>query len=267
MTKLLEGRVALVTGSTGDGMGRSIALTLGREGAKVALNYGTRQPGNAAAAELVLEAIRALGGDGIICPADTKDENQAKEMVRRTRNELGRIDILVLSAGGEFHLVDWTEIKGWHTDVLRAEIGACFYLLEDVLPDMREQQWGRIIGIGAAHTNRWSGPPYDYETGKVGRTYLIQSLALSEYVHGITANVIAPATVARWSFDKALSAVNHGDSWTKRNITTPQDIAELVTHLCSEEAKFITGSVIEFVPDPVFKGAEAYKKMRWSIGE
>lgn len=103
----LEGRTALVTGSCGEGMGRSIALRLAREGANLVLNYGTarrtkRQTTEAAKrAERVAAAARELGGQAIVQPADTRDEDQVRAMLEAAEVEFGAVDILVSNAGGD----------------------------------------------------------------------------------------------------------------------------------------------------------------------
>src|SRR2546427_3274485 len=95
MSQPLEGRVALVTGSTGEGMGRSIALTLAREGANVVLNHGTNRRTWPANNRRLVEAIERLGARAIVVRADTAKGDDIRRMFRRAELELGPVEILV----------------------------------------------------------------------------------------------------------------------------------------------------------------------------
>ncbi|MDH4071257.1 MAG: SDR family NAD(P)-dependent oxidoreductase, partial [Ignavibacteria bacterium] len=189
-------KVAVVTGSTGEGMGRSIALTLAKEGAKVVLNYGTGNPNNMSAAEKVLEQIRALGGKGYAIKADTREEDEMRAMVNGVITLYGKIDFLVCNAGGAWQQRDITEIdqEMWRS-VIKAEIDGLFYAIKLVLPYMRAAGSGRIIGIGMAGADYPSGPPYDYHIGKAARNVLLRSIAKDEIANGITCNVVAPGHI------------------------------------------------------------------------
>jgi 3-oxoacyl-[acyl-carrier protein] reductase len=239
-------RVALVTGSTGEGMGRSIALTLGKEGARVVLNYGTGHPNNMLAAEKVLEEIRALGGKGYAFKADTREEDEVKRMVEGVTRLYGQIDYLICNAGGPWEMKDITEIDQEHwRSVIKAEIDGLFFCVKHVLPHMRSAHSGRIIAVGLAGAATRSGPPYDYALGKAGRALLIRALASDEAANGITCNVVAPGHMEHVTIKQALDAVKHAPAWRRRTKASPQDVAEVVRFLCSEEGQFVNGSVIE----------------------
>src|SRR2546427_13133384 len=100
MSKPLEGRVALVTGSTGEGMGRSIALTLAREGANVALNHGTNRWTSAANNRRLVDAIERRSARAIVARADTAKGDDVRKMLRRAEQEFGPVDILVTTGAG-----------------------------------------------------------------------------------------------------------------------------------------------------------------------
>ncbi len=239
-------KVALVTGSTGEGMGRSIAFTLAREGAKVVLNYGTGHPNNAHAAEKVLQELRDLGGKGYAFKADTREEDEVHSMVDGIITLYGKIDFLICNHGGDYVKKDIAEIDHDHwRAVLKAELDGLFYCIKHTLPHMRREHYGRVIAIGRAEIERLQSTPFDYNLGKSGRIALIKSLAPHEIQNGVTCNVIAPSTTPRTTLRQAVDAARHSPAWKRRISPQPQDVGEVVRFLCSDEAMFVTGSVIE----------------------
>ncbi|MBM3134997.1 MAG: SDR family oxidoreductase [Chloroflexi bacterium] len=251
MDKPLPGRVALVTGSTGDGMGRSIALTLARAGANIIVNYGTGRPGNQPQAEEVARLIAELGSEALAVQADTTDEAQVVAMVAAAQARFGPVDILVVNAGSPWQPRDIVDIplEFWRR-VLAAELDGAFLCLKHVLPTMRARRWGRIVLLGMDGTERWNGPPYDAVLGKAGRHALMRLLARQEIKHGITVNTIAPGYTRPVPLAEALAAVRDGSDWQARGWAKPQDVAEAVVYLCSEAARFVTGSVIALANNP-----------------
>ncbi|MFN0156446.1 MAG: SDR family NAD(P)-dependent oxidoreductase [Bacteroidota bacterium] len=244
--QLFKDRVALVTGSTGEGMGRSIALTLAREGAKVVINYGTGHPNNSLAAEKVLTEVRGLGGKGYAFKADTRNDEEVGAMVEGIIRLYGKLDFLVCNAGGAWDVKDITERDPveWR-GVIQAEIDGLFHCIRHALPQMRKEHFGRIIAIGIADAERIGGPPYDYIVGKSARIGLMRSLAAQEIANGVTCNVISPGHIQRLTLKQAVEAAKRGNAWKRRTHAHPQDVAEAVRFLCAEEAAFITGSVIQ----------------------
>lgn len=246
MSKALEGRVALVTGSTGEGMGRSIALTLAREGADVVLNTGTNRRTSAVSNRRLLGALESLGARAILVEAKTHDRRAVRAMFARARRDLGPVDILVNNAGGRWDpRKDLTKVAdAFWRDVLRAEIDGMFTTTQAALPDMRRRRWGRIINLGMERSEEFMEPPYDYTVGKIARHGLTRILSEVEMPHGVTINALAPGYIPTFTFAQALDAVRHGRPWTRRTHGTPQDVGELVAWLCSEEARFVKGAII-----------------------
>ncbi len=244
--QIFKDKIALVTGSTGEGMGRSIAFTLAHEGAKVVLNYGTGHPNNAHAAEKVLDEVRALGGKGYAFKADMREEDEVKAMVDGVITLYGKIDFLICNHGGDFAPRDITEIEHeqWRS-VIKAELDGLFYCIKHTLPHMRRARNGRIIAVSMAGAEHFDAPPYDYNLGKAGRNALIKSLAAREFDKGITLNIVAPSHTPRYNMKQAVEAAKHSSAWKRRASAQPQDAAEVVRFLCSDEAVFVTGSVIE----------------------
>lgn len=252
---ILNGRVALVTGSTSGGMGRSTAFTLARNGADIVLNYGTNRRDDAAdkAAKMVKKAIQDMGRRVVLTKADTRKSGEVSSMVKQAVSQLGKVDILVNNAGGEWEPEDITEIAPERfRKVIDAEINGAFHCIRECLPIMRKNGWGRIINLGIIGSGYWAaeefGPP-EYAIGKGGRALMTRHLALKERKYNITVNLVNPGpghTAHIDTIGKALSFVDRSEEWISRKQATPQDIAEAILFLCSEEARFITGSSITF---------------------
>ncbi|MDP9236552.1 MAG: SDR family oxidoreductase [Chloroflexota bacterium] len=240
----LEGRVALVTGAGGEGMGRSIALTLARDGADIVLNYHRKSERSAE----TMAAIEAMGRQVLSIAADIADPSAVDAMVAAAHERFGRIDVLVNSAGGPWKPQDITEIDPANLRaVLANEIESVYYLLRAVLPGMRERGWGRVISIGGNMADDWRfGPPdapLDYPLGKAARHWITRTLAPRELPRGITINAVAPGPTDRVPLQTALAAV-HGERGDAAAGNTPQDIADVVSFLCSDAASRVTGAVI-----------------------
>jgi len=238
-----NGKVALVTGAAGSGMGRSIALTLAREGARVIVNYRTSQ----ANAQAIVAHIESCGGSARAVSADVFDAQGCQKLVQTTFEQFGQIDICVIGPGGGWHpesidqLVPEAALEDLHH-----ETAPLLYLMRLVLPGMYERQWGRLIGI-ATHPVKLA-PAYAYNTGKAAR---MQALLLAQdqaWSRGVTVNVIAPGPVAGIpDLEGAIEQYRHGAAWQKRSDVSPQDIAEGVAFLCSEAGRFITGCVLPYL--------------------
>jgi NAD(P)-dependent dehydrogenase (short-subunit alcohol dehydrogenase family) len=251
----LKGRTALITGSTGNGMGRSTAFKLASEGANIILNYGTHHRTGQVLkdaqknAKKVANIVEELGGQTLVFPADTRDPDQVKAMVNAGIRRFGAIDILVNNAGGEWLIQDITDIEPNHwRSVLQAEIDGAFYCIKYVLPGMRKRMWGRIINISVEGAlTKWPGGlAEDYALGKAARTWMVKAWAKHELKYGITINAIEPGPIANMTLEQAIDAVKDGEAWRKRDKAVSHDIAELIALLCSEKARFISGSVIAF---------------------
>ncbi len=227
-------------------MGRSIALTLARDGADVVLNTGTNRRTAAASNRRLLAALESLGSHAILVEAKTYDRRAVRAMFARARRELGPVDVLVNNAGGRWdprNDIAAVDDAFWR-DVLRAEIDGMFTTIQAALPDMRRRRWGRIVNLGMERSEEFMEPPYDYTVGKIARHGLTRILSEVEMPHGVTVNAVAPGYIPTFTFAQALEAVRHGGAWTHRTHGTPQDVAELVAWLCTEDARFVKGAII-----------------------
>jgi 3-oxoacyl-[acyl-carrier protein] reductase len=239
----LDGRVALVTGFSGRGIGRSIAFALAREGASIAGSYRSNE---ARASETARAIEREFGRSCAVIQTDLSDPAQADALARRAREAFGRVDILVCSAGGDWVPRDLPDIPIEHLrKVLAEEVESTFALIRAVLPEMRERRWGRIVLIGGHHADDWPfGPPeapLDYPLGKAARHWLARVLGPRERAHGVTVNAVAPGPIEYIGLEEALRLARAERSGSR---PTPADVADVVATLCSERASAVSGAVI-----------------------
>jgi NAD(P)-dependent dehydrogenase (short-subunit alcohol dehydrogenase family) len=237
----LKNRVALVTGAS-RGIGKEIALTLGRAGARVAVSYRTNKMG----AQKVANALRAAGTDGWAVETDVTDPARAKELIEGVVRHFGRLDVLVNNVGDfEWKPVLESTLEEWHA-VVALNLFSVFYTSKFVLPVMRRQRWGRIVNLGAVGAERAFGQAKisAYSAAKAGMVAFSRSLALEEARYGITVNVVSPSIID----DKELS-LEEAQRMTDVRFpvgrpATAQDVAEAVKFFASEEAAFLTGQVL-----------------------
>jgi len=145
----------------------------------------------------------------------------------------------VVPAAERPHYLD----RAWQR-VLRAEIDGMFHTIRTALPRMRRRRWGRVVNIGMERSEEFTEPPFDYTVGKIARHGLTRILSEVEIGRGVTINAVAPGYIPYFTFRQALEAVHHRGLWISRKHGTPQDVAEIVTFLCSDEARNVTGAVI-----------------------
>ncbi len=233
-----EGKVAVVTGAAGNGMGRSIALTLARQGARVVVNY--RASADSAAA--IVDHIAQCGGEAIAVQADVFSASGCEFLVEEATGEFGQVDICVINPGAGWHPEACHELDAAASlDGIHAEVAPVYHLLPLVLPGMYERKWGRIVGITLEYP--CASPSYSYNVAKTARTGALMKAACAAWKYGVTINVIGPGPVAPIeTLTGAIEQCEHGSSWCNRTTASPQDVAESVAFLCSEAGKFITAS-------------------------
>ena len=239
---ICDGKVAIVTGAAGKGMGRSIALTLAREGAKVVVNYRTSED----SAHAIVEYINGQGGEAVAVQADIFTPEGCKHLVQTSIEIFGRIDIGVIGPGGGWHPEppDKLDVSGALED-LHADVAPIYYLMPLLLPGMYERKWGRLVGISLHPTKL--PPAYAYNVGKAVRKEAFRLAQDQTWLHGVTVNTVAPGPVSPIeTLELAIDQCLHGKTWQNRKDVSPQDIAEGVAFLCSEDANFVNGCVIPY---------------------
>ena len=243
---LLEGKVALVTGST-SGIGLAIAAALAGNGARLMINgFGDGQE--------IARICDELGAvhDG----ADMADPAAIERMVRRCGEELGPPDILVNNAGIQ-HVAPIEDFPRDKWDAIIAiNLSAAFHTIRLAVPGMRAKGWGRIINTASAHSLVASPGKSAYVAAKHGIVGLTKTAALETARDGITVNCISPGYV--WTplveaqipdtmkargltREQVMEDVLLAAQPTKRFVT-PEEVAALALFLCGEEARSITGA-------------------------
>lgn len=245
VSQMKNRKVAIVTGSTDGGAGRSIALTLAREGFNIVINNREDEK----TASTVARLVHTYGGEALIVHADITNQTQVKTLVEETISRFGRIDLLVINPGGEWKPCDLVETDiDFIRKTLDVETISVFICCKYVLPIMRKQRSGRIILISMENTDLPNVPswaPYDYILGKSTRIYLVRAIGEREKEHGITVNAICPTAFPHVGEEEADAMSQHRSEWVERKKSMPQDIAEAVVYLASEAGRFVTCSALQ----------------------
>ena len=237
----LRQRCALITGGT-RGIGKGIALSLAREGVRIAISYRT----NKSAAQNTLRQIQSLGAECFAVEADATDSDKVQFLADTAAERFGRLDILVNNVGTFYWkgVVETTH-EEWQR-VVASNLFSTYYMSKAVVPVMRRQRWGRIINIGAVGAERAFGQATisAYAAAKAAVVSFTRSLAIEEAKHGITVNVINPSNVDEkdLTLDEARRIRD-----TRSPIGRPpsaDDVAAAVKFFASDEADFITGQVL-----------------------
>jgi len=235
----LSNRVAMVTGSA-RGIGKAIALKLAEVGAVVVVNDVDE------AVEGVAEEIRAMDRKSLAVLADVSSSSDVAGLLETARAAFGKVDILVNNAGiTRDRLLLRMSDEDWDK-VLSINLKGAFLCTRAVLRDMVRQRWGRIISIASIIGMMGNPGQANYASAKAGLIGFTRTIAKEVASHGITANAIAPGFIdtemtrqlkEEWKEEvRSRIPLNYFGS--------PRDVAEAVAFLASEEARYITGQVL-----------------------
>lgn len=244
MTRSLNGKVAVITGA-GSGMGRSMALRLAEDDARIAI-----WDINGDGAEETAKMVRDAGGTAIEITADCSDRAQIKAAADQTRSELGNIAILVNNAGIA-PFTSFLEIDEELLDrVLSVNLKGPFFVTQECVPDMIEAKWGRIINITSSSVQSGSPLQTHYTSSKGGLLGLTKCLAMALGEHGITVNMIPPGSIdtpmlrGAEIMQREGAVEAYGSALPVGRIGQGEDIAAAAAFLASEEAGYMTGQTI-----------------------
>ncbi|BDC35461.1 MAG: 3-oxoacyl-ACP reductase FabG [Candidatus Methanoliparum thermophilum] len=244
----LQKRVALVTGGSG-GLGRVHALTLAQNGADVAVT-GNR---NIDKAESVANEIRALGRKALAIKVDVSNEDEVNEGVEKIKKELGSVDILVNNAASGIvraTLIEKTAKEDWDQD-LRVNLTGAFNCIKAVIPDMKKNNWGRIINISSVTGTMGGSGQCSYATTKAGLIGLTKTVALEGARYNITCNALVLGVFGgRGREDSSFYDV--AEPFRERIIKRtamrrpgdPKELSNVLAFLASDEASYVTGDAI-----------------------
>lgn len=271
----LHGKVALVTGAS-RGLGRAIALRLGKAGAAVAVTDLLLENADPADDELERTArggarfkgaqfvqtkstaleIQQMGSPSIALQMDVASPESIAKAIPEIRNALGDIDILVNNAAvmGNFGLLERQDSNQWEY-FLRVNLTGSFHCTKAVWPAMAEKGWGRIINISSFVGLMGAFADPSYGASKAGLIGLTRSLALEGARNGITVNAVLPGFIEtealRLHDGRILERIK--ERTPMKRLGRPEEVAPLVVFLASEEASYMTGAAI-----PVTGGADLF---------
>ncbi len=229
----------LVTGSS-RGIGRAIAIRLANDGYQVVLHCA----GNMTKAEETKQLIEQNGGEAEVIQANLCDVNETQKLAA----SIGNIDALILNASVQYRN-PWENISVEECyDQLNCNLVSSLLLIQASVPYMREQGWGRIITIGSVQEAKPHPDMLIYSASKAAQTNMVQSLSLQLAKDGITVNNVAPGVIYTDRNEKALSDLVYAkqvtDSIPAGFHGEPGDMTGIVSLLCSDESRYITGQSI-----------------------
>lgn len=246
----IKGKYALVTGGS-HGIGRSIALALAEEGCNVAICARNEERIEKTEVELKARGVQAIG-----IPADAMIPADIERVMKTIIDSWGTIHILVNNVGGGGrwggeNIVETSE-DVW-LDVYNKNALAAIRFTMKVIPFMKKQKWGRVVTVASIQGREGGGRPW-YNMAKSAEISLMKTLAMSQELsrYGITFNSIAPGAIIfagnEWDFfrkknptefDKMIAS-KHPDG----RLGTPEEVANVVAFVCSEQASLLNGSSI-----------------------
>ena len=241
----LEGKVAFVSGSSRPhGIGRSIALALARDGADVAV-HGF---GHFEGADAVAEEIKKLGRKSVAVKIDVRDAKDVQKGLDKVKAELGAVSILVNNAAqmGHFVPIYKATIEEFDNEV-KICLNSAFYCIKAVWDDMCSNNWGRVVNISSVAGMLGGAGQASYGSSKAGLIALAKTVAIEGARFNITGNVVIVG-VAHTDAPMSDDVIERmGRRLLARRLAEPAEIANAVAYLASDEAKYMTGSVMNMM--------------------
>jgi glucose 1-dehydrogenase len=243
MQRLLN-RTAIVTGSS-SGIGQAIALRLAKEGANIIIDYIGHREG----AEETLRLIEAGNASGLIVQADISKQEDIQNLIHQAWKRYGSADILVNNAGMEKKAEFWDVTWEDYEKVLGVNLRGPFFLSQAFVQRLKDvKKKGKIINISSVHEDMAFPGFSTYCVSKGGMRMLMRDLAVELAPLGITVNNVAPGAIAT-PINKAL--LNDKPKLEAllakipvHRLGTPEEVANVVAYLASEEADYITGATL-----------------------
>jgi NAD(P)-dependent dehydrogenase (short-subunit alcohol dehydrogenase family) len=237
-------RVAVITGAS-RGVGAATARLLAQRGFRVAVNYRS----STEEADDVVETISAAGGEAWAIRADVTDPDAVTSLFSETERRWGRVDVLVHNALIPYDVttfadLSWEQLGG----KLDRELRAAFLVTKAVVPGMISRSFGRLIYMTTILSRRPREGMITIGTAKAAMDQFVRYVALELAPHGITANLVSPATVADATAEKLMTPEKMrslGAANPMGRLVTPEEVAHTIAFVASEDSGFITGHCME----------------------
>lgn len=248
----MKSLTALVTGGS-RGIGRGIAIELAKKGVNVVITYVK----NKVEAEHACQEIKSIGVNSIIIQMNSGNRKSIKNAIHLSKMEFGMVDILVNNAAIAQEKPFNSITDGDWNQMMSINLRGPFCLTQELLPDMIQNKWGRIINISSIG-GQWGGyNQVHYAASKAALINFTQSIARIYSGHGITSNAIAPGLI---DTDMISSELNTDAGKEKvaniplKRLGTVKEVGSAVTYLVSDEASYITGQTININGGMLFSG-------------
>ena len=240
--KDLKGKSAIVTGGS-LGIGTAIALDLAANGVNIAINYRK----HADEANAVVERAKGMGVKALDVKADVSNFQDAQNMVDTVVKEFGSLDILVNNAGVNWDGVIWKMSEEQWDTVTGIDLKGCFNYMRAVSPIFREQKHGKIVNITSINGLRGKFGQSNYSAAKAGVIGLTKTTAKELGKYSVNVNSVAPGLIETEMIKKMPDDAKQVsiDETTFKRLGTPEDVAHVVTFLCSDLSRHVTGEVIK----------------------
>jgi NAD(P)-dependent dehydrogenase (short-subunit alcohol dehydrogenase family) len=237
-------RVAVITGAS-RGIGAAAALVLAQKRFRVVVNYRS----STEEADAVVGSVKAAGGEAWAIRADVTNPDEVASMFSETERRWGRVDVLVHNALIPYDVVSFADLS-WEQlgGKLDRELHAAFLVTKAVVPGMISRRFGRLIYMTTILSRRPREGMINLGTAKAAMDQFVRYVALEVAPHGITANLVSPATVAGATSDKLLASDDVrrlGASNPMGRLVTPDEVAQTIAFVASEDSGFITGHCVE----------------------
>jgi NAD(P)-dependent dehydrogenase (short-subunit alcohol dehydrogenase family) len=242
----LRGKVAVVSGGS-SGIGRAVALEFGRAGVHVSFCFLDDGPRSRREAQGVVRELRQLEVEAYCRSCDVRDASDVTRFVAETLEEMGGVHILVNNAGVGRDRALWRMADHEWETVLRTNLDGAFHFIRAVAPQMRAQEFGKIVNVTSVHGFRSEFGIANYSASKAGLIGLTRSAAVELGPKNINVNAVAPGYIRTTRLTDRVPA-EILDRARERSVLgrlgDPQDVAHVVLFLCTEAARHITGVVI-----------------------